>query len=108
MGALAALAVTQPERFAGRSLDVAGDTRTPLEISTELGTALGEPVRYEEVQVEGVFVYQEASTQVHDIGALRELYPRLHTFDSWLADGGLDLCRAEIGQAAMRSSRRAA
>ena len=38
--------------------------------------ALGEPVRYEEVQVEGVFVYQEASTQVHDVEWLRGAYPQ--------------------------------
>lgn len=107
MGALAALAVTRPEDFAGRSLDVAGDTRTPLDIAGRLTAALGEPVRYEEVQVEGVFVYQEASTQVHDVGVLRELYPELHTFESWLEAGGLALCRSEIGPAPARSARAA-
>jgi uncharacterized protein YbjT (DUF2867 family) len=109
MGALAALAVTRPDEFAGRSLDVAGDTRTPLDVATLLTAALAEPVRYEEVQVEGVFVYQEASTQVHDIGRLRALYARLHTFESWLeAGGGLALCREEVGPAPVRGARRAA
>ena len=97
MGALAALAVERPEVFAGTH-DVAGDTRTPLDIAEALGAGLGEPVRHEEVQVEGVFIYQEASTQVHDIGRLRAVYPALHTFAAWLAQGGgLDLCRQEIG-----------
>ena len=51
--------------------------------------------------MEGVFVYQEASTQVHDIDWLRERFPRLHTFSSWLRDGGgLELCRREVGAAA--------
>jgi hypothetical protein len=55
-------------------------------------------VGYEEVQVEGVFVYQEASTQVHEAEWLREVYPRLHTFESWLEDGGgLELCRHHAG-----------
>jgi uncharacterized protein YbjT (DUF2867 family) len=109
MGALAALAVARPEDFAGGSLDVAGDTRTPLDIAGLLTSGLGEPVRHEEVQVEGVFVYQEASTQVHDIGRLRELYPRLHTLESWLeAGGGLALCREEVGPAPVRGMRRAA
>ena len=67
-----------------------------------------EPVRYEEVQVEGVFVYQEASTQVHDVGRLRELYPRLHTFESWLESGGLALCREEVGPGPARGVRQAA
>jgi uncharacterized protein YbjT (DUF2867 family) len=108
MGALAALAVTRPEDFAGRALDVAGDTLTPLDITTALTASLGEPVRYEEVQVEGVFVYQEASTQVHDVGLLRQLYPSLHTFESWLHDAGLALCRGEVGPAPASTSRRAA
>ncbi len=108
MGALAALAVTSPDEFVGRSLDVAGDTRTPLDIAGLLSARLGEPVRYEEVQVEGVFIYQEASTQVHDVDRLRELYPRLHTFESWLESGGLALCREEVGPGPVRGARQAA
>ena len=98
VGALAALAATRPGEFAGRAFDVAGDTQTPLGIAAQLAASLGEPVRYEEVQVEGVFVYQEASTQVHDVEWLRGAYPRLHTFASWLEEGGgLDLCRQHVG-----------
>jgi uncharacterized protein YbjT (DUF2867 family) len=98
VGALAALAATRPDDFAGRTLDVAGDTQTPSDVAAWLAAALGEPVSHEEVQVEGVFVYQEASTQVHDIGWLRSQYPRLHTFESWLEKGGgLGLCRREVG-----------
>jgi uncharacterized protein YbjT (DUF2867 family) len=109
MGALAALAATRPEAFAGRSLDVAGDTLTPLDIATALTTSLGEPVRYEEVQVEGVFVYQEASTQVHDVDRLRDLYPELHTFATWLDDGGgLEACIEEVGLSPRPGERHAA
>jgi len=101
VGALAALAATRPDEFAGRTLDVAGDTRTPSDVAASLAAALGEPVGCEEVQVEGVFVYQEASTQVRDIGWLRAQYPRLRTFASWLEEGGgLELCRREVGAAA--------
>jgi len=102
VAAFAALTVARPEESAGGTLDVAGDTRTPDEIAELLEAALGERVRYEEVQVEGVFVYQEASTQVHDVARLRERYPRLHTFEGWLDDGGLELCRREVGPAAGR------
>lgn len=101
VGALAALAAARPDDFAGRTLDVAGDTQTPSDVAARLAAALGEPVGYEEVQVEGVFVYQEASTQVHDVDWLRGQYPRLHTFASWLEEGvGLELCRREVGAAA--------
>ncbi len=98
VGALAALAATRPDDFAGRTIDVAGDTLTPRDITAQLAVALGEPVGYEEVQVEGVFVYQEASTQVHDVQWLRSVYPELHTFAGWLKEGGgLELCRDHIG-----------
>ena len=97
VGALAAIAVTRPDEFAGRTIDLAGDTATPLAIASQLEAALGERVRYEEVQVEGVFVYQEASTQVHDTEWLRAVYPELRTFQSWLElGGGLELVRHHI------------
>jgi uncharacterized protein YbjT (DUF2867 family) len=108
VGALAALAARRPGEFAGRTLDLAGDTATPLRLAEQLGEALGEPVRYEEVQVEGVFVYQEASTPVHDVAWLRSVYPRLHTFGDWLEDGGLDLCLQRLGMTAPGDARRAA
>ena len=97
VGALAAIAATRPDEFAGRTIDLAGDTATPLAIASQLEAALGERVRYEEVQVEGVFVYQEASTQVHDTEWLRAVYPELRTFQSWLElGGGLELVRHHI------------
>jgi hypothetical protein len=109
VGALVALAVTHGEDFAGRTIHVAGDTLTPLAIAAQLSEALGEPLRYEEVQVEGVFVYQEASTPVHDIEWLRLVYPQLHTFSSWLEEGGgLELCRHHLGSAASAETRQAA
>lgn len=109
VGVLVALAVTHGEEFVGRTIDVAGDTRTPLDIAVRLSEALGEPVRYEEVQVEGVFVYQEASTPVHDIEWLRRVHPQLHTFSSWLeTGGGLELCRHHLGLAASPETRQAA
>ncbi len=100
VGALAAIAATRPDEFAGRAIDLAGDTETPLAIAAQLEAALGERVRYEEVQVEGVFVYQEASTQVHDTEWLRGVYPELHTFRSWMErGGGLALIRRHVGPA---------
>jgi len=93
----------------GRNPPTASSTVTPLDIAARLSEALGETVRYEEVQVEGVFVYQEASTPVHDIEWLRLVYPQLHTFSSWLeAGGGLELCRHHLGLAASPEARQAA
>jgi uncharacterized protein YbjT (DUF2867 family) len=108
VGAFAALAARSPGEYAGRTMDLAGDTETPLQIAERLAQALGEPVDYEEVQVEGVFIYQEASTQVHDIEWLRSVYPDLHTVSAWLADGGLELCRRHLGMTPPGDARRAA
>lgn len=109
VGALAALAATHPGALAGRDVVVAGDTQTPLALAALLADALGEPVRYEEVQVEGVFVYQEASTQVHDLESLRRLYPGLHSFSTWLREGGgLELCRRAVDLSRKPWARRAA
>jgi uncharacterized protein YbjT (DUF2867 family) len=109
VGALAALAALSPGEFGDRTVEVAGDTETPLEIAARLTAVFRRPVRYEEVQVEGVFVYQEASTQVHDVEWLRAVYPRLHTFASWLEEGGgFELCRHAAGLSATAAEPRAA
>jgi uncharacterized protein YbjT (DUF2867 family) len=109
VGALGALALASPEEFVGRTIEVAGDTVTPLEIVERLTGELGEPVQYREVQVEGVFIYQEASTPVHDIDWLRSLYPPLHTFTGWLEQGGgLELCRRSAERPAGQRMGRAA
>jgi len=108
VGALAAIAATRPDEFAGRTIDLAGDTETPIAIALQLEAALGERVRYEQVQVEGVFVYQEASTQVRDVERLRGVYPELHTFPGWLdRGGGLELVRHHVGSAGSRTPRAA-
>jgi len=109
VGALAALAVTRPDEFADRTIDVAGDTETPIDIAARLAVDLGESVRYEETQVEGVFLYQEASTQIRHVEWLRGLYPRLHTLASWLEEaGGLALCRHAVARHERDISSRAA
>ncbi len=94
VGALAALALARPGEVAGRTIEVAGDTVTPLQIAARLADELGEPVRNEETQVEGVFLYQEATTPVRDIEWLRGVYPQLHALSGWLEQGGgKELCR---------------
>ena len=97
VGALAALAATRPGEFAGRTLDVAGETLTPLDISAQLAVALGEPVAYQEVQVEGVFVYQEASTRSTTSSGCAASTRTPHLRRLAEAGGGLELCRHHVG-----------
>ena len=101
-GALAALAAAAPEHFRGRDLRIAGDVATPDEVAALLAGALGEPVRYTEVQVEGVFMDAGAVDRPADADWLRGLHPPLHTLRTWLErGGGLELCRsATAGRAA--------
>jgi uncharacterized protein YbjT (DUF2867 family) len=99
IGALAALAVADPELFRGRTLKLAGDVATPRELARELSRALGAPVRVSEVQVEGVFMYPDAVGHAPDMEWLRTVYPPLQALGAWLArGGGSELC----GQVARR------
>ena len=44
----AALAFADPARFAGRTLELAGDQPTPAEAAAAISDAAGVPIRYEE------------------------------------------------------------
>jgi len=97
VGGVAAAAVANPHHFAGRDFDVAGDVVSVAELAELLGDSLGERVAHIEVQVEGVFIYQEAVTPPHDMEWLRHMHPGLHTVSSWLEHGGgLELCRRAV------------
>lgn len=101
VGALAALAVTDPELFLGHThVTVAGDEATPHGIAEELERDLGEPVRLTEVQVEGVFMFPEAVGHARDLEWLRSVYPGLQTLREWLTVCGSDVCRSMVGIAA--------
>lgn len=101
VGALAALAVVEPEVFAGRAhVTVAGDEATPRGIADELARDLGEPVRLTEVQIEGVFMYPDAVGHARDLEWLRSVHPRLQTLRDWLTVCGSDVCRRMVGPAA--------
>lgn len=101
VGALAALAVASPEHFRGRTIRVAGDVMSLGEVAEVLSEELREPVRYTEVQVEGVFIYADVGERPDDLLRLRSVHPRLHTVRTWLeAGGGLDLCRRAVARRA--------
>jgi uncharacterized protein YbjT (DUF2867 family) len=101
VGALAALAVADPELFLGHTqVTVAGDQATPRSIADELERDLGEPVRLTEVQVEGVFMYPDAVGHARDLAWLRSVHPRLQTLREWLTVCGSDACRDMVGPAA--------
>ena len=100
---LAARAITEPAELEGQTLEIAGDEASMAEVAELLSQGLGLQVRASEVQVEGVFMLAEADQPACDIPWLRNLYPQLHTVNSWLsAGGGLELCRAALAPQPVR------
>jgi uncharacterized protein YbjT (DUF2867 family) len=107
----AALAFADPARFAGRTLELAGDDPTPVEAAAAITEATGIPVRYEQLTdgaaaaispgIAEIKKRWEAGQRWHaDIEALRVIHPGLRTFGDWLAESG-----AAAILAAARSSR---
>lgn len=100
----AALAFDQPDRFAGRTLELAGDAPTPTEAVAAISEATGVPVRYEQItHAEAAALNPEiartreswaAGSRWHaDIEALRVIHPGLRTLADWLAESGAALLR---------------
>ncbi|GAA4028547.1 NmrA/HSCARG family protein [Allokutzneria multivorans] len=90
---MAALAMAEPERFAGVRVDIAGDQRTPVEQAESFAAVLGRPVAFERVEARGygddlaaMFDYFDTVGLDVDTAALRAEYPEVgwRTFDQWL------------------------
>ncbi|MEV6925135.1 NmrA family NAD(P)-binding protein [Dactylosporangium sp. NPDC051485] len=104
---LTALALAAPERFAGRTLELAGDQPTPVEAAAAISEATGIPVRYEQItddeaEALGPVIAEarkrwRAGHRWHaDIEALRVIHPGLRTFADWLNESGAAAIRAHL------------
>jgi uncharacterized protein YbjT (DUF2867 family) len=102
----AALAFADPARFAGRTLELAGDEPTPVEAVAAISEATGIPVRYEEItDAEAAAVspllaetrkrWQSGDRWHADIEALRVIHPGLRTLADWLAESGAAAIRTQ-------------
>ncbi len=100
----AALAFDQPDRFAGRSLELAGDAPTPAEAVAAISEATRTAVRYEQVthaeatalnpEIAQAREHWAAGSRWHaDIEVLRVIHPGLRTLADWLAESGAVLLR---------------
>jgi uncharacterized protein YbjT (DUF2867 family) len=103
----AVLAFADPARFAGRTLELAGDEPTPVEAAAAITEATGIQIRYEQVTDSEAAVISpvvaetrkrwQAGQRWHaDIEALRVIHPGLRTFNGWLAESGAAAIRAHI------------
>lgn len=94
IGAIAALAFEHPEEWTGRTLELAGDQLTMVQVTRALSRKLGTRLNYQEIPIEEFRLedpnralmfewYREGGPQV-DIRACRLLHPQLLTFEQWL------------------------
>ncbi|MFC0438182.1 NmrA/HSCARG family protein [Kutzneria buriramensis] len=101
----AAMALADPDRFAGRTLELAGDQPTPVEAAAMITEATGVPVRYRQLSDDEaaaaspvVLEYKKRAQDGHrwhaDIEALRVIHPGLRTLGDWLAESGAAAIRA--------------
>ncbi|MDX3232808.1 NmrA family NAD(P)-binding protein [Streptomyces sp. ME19-01-6] len=103
----AVMAFDQPDRFAGRTLELAGDAPTPAEAVAAISEATGTAVRYEQLTHDEALALNPEIAHVRDrwisgsrwhadIEALRVVHPGLRTLTDWLAESGAAALRTRL------------
>jgi uncharacterized protein YbjT (DUF2867 family) len=97
IGAMAAAALSDPARFAGRRIDLASQWRTPAQLAAAIGAAIGRPITARETplavaesyspDLAAMFRYFQQPGLDVDVPALQSAYPQVewHTFEGWTA-----------------------
>jgi uncharacterized protein YbjT (DUF2867 family) len=99
IGAFAAIAFDQPERFLGRDVEIAGDDLTVSAIAETFGRAGDGPARFQQVPIEQLRAFDEEVAKMFtwldnraveepDFSTLREHHPGLMTLETWLRKTG--------------------
>ncbi|MBB6729967.1 NmrA/HSCARG family protein [Cohnella zeiphila] len=106
VASFAALAFERPEEFVGRTIELAGDAPTPLEMAASISKALRRPVRYANVPIAAIRSRNETLADLYEwlngdsyevnFNELRRLHPALMTFDAWLGAKGAALLEAAL------------
>ena len=97
IAAFVALAFAAPDDWIGREIELAGDELTLPQYAAAMSRYAGAPVEYAQASLDTVqnddtrrmFEFFEAGGYQADIAALRGIYPGLHAFEMWLAEGGM-------------------
>ncbi|WP_433473684.1 NmrA family NAD(P)-binding protein [Spirillospora sp. CA-142024] len=103
----AALAFADSARFAGRTLELAGDEPTPVEAAAAITEATGITIRYRQLTDDEAAALSpeiaetrkrwQAGHRWHaDIEALRVIHPGLRTLTDWLTESGAAALRAHL------------
>jgi uncharacterized protein YbjT (DUF2867 family) len=99
IGAFAAIAFANPDRYAGQAFELAGDELTVPRIAAAMTTALGRPIRYSQIPIEEIRRADPGRAAALErlytleppranIPGLRDQHAGLLTFGHWLAAGG--------------------
>jgi uncharacterized protein YbjT (DUF2867 family) len=99
LGAFAAMAFADPERWIGREVDIAGDEMTMPEMARIFGQITGREVRYVQIpwdqfrrtagdEVTRMYEWFDEEGYEADISALHKEYPGLTTFEQYLRQSG--------------------
>jgi uncharacterized protein YbjT (DUF2867 family) len=98
IGAFAALAFEHPDEYLGKTIEIAGDVLTPLQLVTAISRVTGHTIPYDQIPIETLrqqnvqiaraidFLNEVGYTT--DISALRQQHPGLMDFDTWLKKEG--------------------
>ncbi len=108
IGAFAARAFENPDRWIGREVDLAGDEQSMTEIADTFGRVIGREVSYyqvpwdqfeEQMGEEGAVMYRWINDVGYeaDIAALRQEYPELTTFERYLRSHGWEGAEVPAG-----------
>jgi uncharacterized protein YbjT (DUF2867 family) len=94
IGAFVAIAFARPEEFIGTAMEIGGDSLTMPQVAETWSRVTGEPVRFVEIPLDQIRSFSAERARMlewlnesgyrADIPALRDLYPGLRTFESWL------------------------
>lgn len=109
VGTFAAIAFEHPEEWIGRELDIAGDEQTMPEIAETFGRVIGKEISYhqvpwdefeEQMGEEGAVMYRWFNDVGYEayIGALRQGYPELTTFEQYLRSHGWEGAESSAGR----------
>ncbi|MFK0258572.1 NmrA/HSCARG family protein [Streptomyces sp. NPDC090445] len=109
VGAVTALAFSQPKGWIGRAVSLAGDELTPVQIASAIGEALGMPLPYVQIPIDAIralsedFAYANEWLNGHgyraDIPATREIHPGTMDFRMWLERTGASQIAAFLDSA---------
>ena len=98
IGAIVALAFRSPEDYMDKTIELAGDKVTPLQIADAIGRITNRAIPYVQIPIETfrqqseilANVFQWVSDGGHkvDLAEVRELFPEMMDFDTWVKRQG--------------------